>query len=49
MLYDLQGGNCMKKQYAQPDVKLIRLSTEDIISASDNEVFVDGGDLFGNS
>lgn len=38
----------MKKQYAQPDVKLIRLSTEDVLTASDDEVFVDGGDLFGD-
>lgn len=36
----------MKHQYIQPDLKLIRLVSEDIIAASNDEVFVDGEDLF---
>ena len=38
----------MKQKYIQPDMQLIELSVkEDILSMSDEEVFVDGGDLFG--
>ena len=36
----------MKQKYIQPDVLLIKLSTGEILTASDEEVFVDGGDLF---
>ena len=37
----------MKKQYVQPDALLIKLtSREDILSASTDEVFVDGENLF---
>jgi len=38
--------NCMKWQYIQPDVTIIKLQSEDVLAASDEEVFVDGGDLF---
>ena len=38
----------MMKEYICPDINFIGVgSCEDIISASDEEVFVDGGDLFG--
>ena len=36
----------MKKAYFEPEILLVRTSTEDILAASDEEVFVDGGDLF---
>lgn len=36
----------MIKQYIQPDVVFIKLNTREILAASDEEVFVDGGDLF---
>ena len=36
----------MKQKYTQPELKLIRLTTEDVLTASDEDVFVDGGDLF---
>ena len=36
----------MKQQYTQPELKLIRLTTEDVLTASNEDVFVDGGDLF---
>jgi len=36
----------MKQKYTQPDIILIRVSSEEILTASDEEVFVDGGDLF---
>jgi hypothetical protein len=36
----------MKKHYSEPEILLIRTSTEDILTASDEDVFVDGGDLF---
>ena len=37
----------MKKQYVQPDATLIKLTTAEILTTSDDEVFVDGEDLFG--
>ena len=37
----------MKKFYSQPEILLIKTSTEEILAASDEEVFVDGDDLFG--
>lgn len=38
----------MMKKYIQPDIDFISVgSHEDILSASNDEVFVDGGDLFG--
>lgn len=45
----LKGGNiAMKQKYIQPELMMIKLmSTDDILTASDEEVFVDGGDLFG--
>lgn len=37
----------MKQKYIQPDLMLITLAyVGDILAASDEEVFVDGGDLF---
>lgn len=37
----------MMKKYIQPDIDFISVgSPEDILSASKDEVFVDGGDLF---
>ncbi len=37
----------MKQKYIQPDLLLIKLTlTADILTASDEEVFVDGGSLF---
>lgn len=36
----------MKKTYFEPEILLIKTSAEDILTASDEEVFVDGGDLF---
>lgn len=37
----------MKKTYLEPEILFIVSSTSDILTASDEEVFVDGGDLFG--
>ena len=40
----------MKKQYIQPDALFIKVISEDIILASledEEDVYVDGGDLFG--
>ena len=39
--------DCMKQKYVQPDVLMIKLNTGDVLTASDEEVFVDGDDLFG--
>jgi len=37
----------MKQKYIQPDLLMIKLTpAADILTASDEEVFVDGGDLF---
>lgn len=36
----------MKKFYSEPEIVLIKTSTEEILTASEDEVFVDGGDLF---
>lgn len=36
----------MVKEYIQPDVNFIRVNTVEILTASDEEVFVDGEDLF---
>ena len=37
----------MKQKYIQPDILMIKLDlTKDVLTASDEEVFVDGGDLF---
>lgn len=37
----------MKKTYSTPEVEIMKYCTRDILAASDEEVFVDGGDLFG--
>ena len=37
----------MKQQYKQPDATIIKLMTEEILTASNEEVFVDGESLFG--
>lgn len=35
------------KNYVKPEIEMIMLfSADDILSASNDEVFVDGGDLF---
>ena len=36
----------MKKQYVQPDALLIKLTNGEILTASFDEVFVDGENLF---
>ena len=36
----------MKWQYVQPDATIIKLISEEILATSDEEVFVDGGNLF---
>ncbi len=36
----------MKQKYVQPEMKLIELLVKDVLTASDEEVFVDGGNLF---
>ena len=36
----------MRKTYLEPEIIFIEASSSDILSASDEEVFVDGGDLF---
>lgn len=37
----------MKRTYVEPEMTVIETCAEDIITASNDEVFVDGGDLFG--
>ena len=37
----------LKKTYFEPEILLIKTSTADILTASDEEVFVYGEDLFG--
>lgn len=39
----------MKKEYVCPDLLLIKMQIQEILAASDEEVFVDGGDLFDQS
>lgn len=36
----------MKKNYICPELDFIRVQTQDVLTASDEEVFVDGDDLF---
>ena len=36
----------MKRSYLEPTVTILHVATADILAASDEEVFVDGGDLF---
>ena len=36
----------MKKNYICPELDFIRVQTQDLLTASDEEVFVDGDDLF---
>ena len=36
----------MKKNYTAPEILLVFTSENDILAASDEEVFVDGGSLF---
>jgi len=36
----------MKKTYLEPEISFIATVASDILAASDEEVFVDGGDLF---
>ena len=36
----------MKQKYLKPSLEVTEISLLDILSASDNEVFVDGDDLF---
>ncbi len=38
----------MKKFYTQPEVEVTKLTSEDILEAS-NEVFIDGDDIFGTN
>ena len=35
-----------KKEYVCPEIDVIRVQTQEILTASDEEVFVDGGGLF---
>lgn len=35
-----------KKEYVCPKIDVISVQTQEILTASDEEVFVDGGDLF---
>jgi len=37
----------MKSIYSHPELEITLLSLSDILTASDDEVFVDGDDLFG--
>lgn len=37
----------MKSIYSRPEMEITLLSLSDILTASDDEVFVDGDDLFG--
>ena len=36
----------MRKTYLEPEIAFIATVSSDILTASDEEVFVDGGDLF---
>lgn len=36
----------MKQKYISPELDFIRVVSRDVLTASDEEVFVDGGDLF---
>ena len=36
----------MKQKYIHPELEITKISTEDILEASENEVFVDTEDLF---
>lgn len=36
----------MKQKYASPELEFIRVLAHDVLTASDEDVFVDGGDLF---
>lgn len=36
----------MRKNYIEPEILFIITSTSDVLAASDEEVFVDGGSLF---
>lgn len=36
----------MKQRYICPDFKLVKFETQEILITSDEEVFVDGGNLF---
>jgi len=36
----------MKQKYFSPELEFIRVPVLDVLAASDEEVFVDGGDLF---
>ena len=36
----------MKQKYISPELGFIRVQTQDILTASDGDVFVDGEDLF---
>ena len=38
--------NCMKKFYTKPELEVTELLAEDILTASENEVEMDGSDLF---
>jgi hypothetical protein len=37
----------MKKNYIEPEITVISTSITDILANSDNEIFVDAGNLFG--
>ena len=37
----------MKQKYTRPELEITNLLLQDILTASDDEVFVDGDDLFG--
>ncbi len=34
------------KNYTKPEIEVTKLLTEDILSTSDNEIYMDGGELF---
>ena len=36
----------MKQRYASPELEILKLTVEDILDGSDNEVFVEMEDLF---
>lgn len=36
----------MKKKYILPEIDIMKYTISDILAASDDEVFVDGGDFF---
>ena len=36
----------MKKQYIHPELEVTKLTSEDILNTSPNEVEIDGGNLF---